>query len=534
MPQIFSDESVEFLERFQYITRRKEGAVPTDSFSLLDICLHTNSVFVQLLITRLLPVTRETEARSVVNEELNTSANATISGMGGVQSVEDGRGRNPTNGIVHGTTTLVADDLDVFNTRLSEDVLAPVLFSFLDFYVDRRLERRAIRQGLCAYFESTPYLREAEPSDAGLSMYSTVAFLFLSLTRALLQCEFAKDTFAETMGYKRNCSLPTLPWLKSRSEYTIGEPTWYWHGTQRLQTIQKIVAQAEINEDVDETVQESGETRGRTSSDGYAINIVYDDFQTMETRKRKRDASNIPSGHSRVHYKSVGISTLQRSFSTLPYELQEYVLNYLHPADLPVARTVCKAWQALISHSARMQFYILAGRAVARIFFAYMKEKWGRAWVRVDKLTTAHRLFHQERQLKGYLSHLSHVLGRGAIASVMRSLLLKTDKYRIEWDMLRGIWSAIEMEVKQFPFVAHPAVSLMQCMQRDAGNLVPLFALIYEGMEREVIILQLARNCVLYDFIVLEGSELILGIIITQMMYFIKGERKIKHNRRDV
>ncbi|ESL09542.1 hypothetical protein TRSC58_02735 [Trypanosoma rangeli SC58] len=460
MPHLFSRSSVSFLERFQFLQRCRHGErarrsrVPTDALSLMDVLLHTNSIF-------------------TIFSRLKHSLDAAQTSGGSQEQVAG-------DNLAHATSHL-QEDMSDFDSGLSEEVLGPLLLSFLSFYLDYSIGMATIRRALCALFETTPYLHEVdEDAEVNSPLRSNIALLLLSLSRALLcsqaEGEIALKTSTREVG--RRPVLPFLPWLRSRAEHATQKPTWYWWASQDPRTLCRLTS----------VVSVCRSTSCEAAADVDAISVSYG--ARRATRKRGReaydDAAEAEAGkHRWTSFESQAYRSgpeFSAGIIFLPYDVQEMFLAYLSPRALSAAVSVCKAWRLLIERrSPTLGLYLLSGRAVTRVFLQFFEDDWGKAWVRVDELTTFQRIglqrtylrFAQERLQRRRASAVS--LGDFAVrlhgdCGTASSL----------WQLLEGLWNAIEVEMKLLPFLAlrevrfpsllHDGVPLCCCRTISRGG----------------------------------------------------------------
>ncbi|KEG09954.1 hypothetical protein DQ04_04391040 [Trypanosoma grayi] len=432
MPRYFSDSSVAFLRRYQFLPRHTDGhparkrRIPTDSISLIDVMIHINTIFAIFLRMKRTLRTSPTGDDTSVEAEAGTSPS--------LPHLDD---------TASNTEAYLQDDMVDFDAHLSEEVLAPLLLAFLEFYADHSIDTVSIRQSLRVFLETTPYLK-ASGDDAGeeVSPYSSPALLFVNLTKALLRCHGGSAA-------GRQCSAcPMLPWLQSRAEYAVRAPTWYWDLAQHPRTTVRLLRGIVVYHSI-----ESSSDWDRVDDDDDDDNDDAIVVSHIERHKRKMETGSVEA--SFLHPSACNERFAARGIAPLPYDVQEFILEHLSPRALSAAISVCGVWRALIRRSATMQFYLHASRAVTNAFVDFMENGWGRGWVRVDELTTLRRLGLQKVLVRTIGYRL--LLGRRLPPSLelfVAQLYKKFGPDSLEWNLLGGLWNAIEVEMKLLPFVA--------------------------------------------------------------------------------
>ncbi|ORC86333.1 uncharacterized protein TM35_000292150 [Trypanosoma theileri] len=443
MPHFFSESSVAFLERYQFIPRRREGrhadkrAVPTDGLSLMDVMLHTNSIFTIFFRLRKMYGHAEEEEEVVVGRMVSST-------------------ETEMENLSHMARHLQADMAD-FDVGLSEEVLAPTLLSFLDFYLDHSTTLTSLHQTLRAFFETTPYISELEDNiDTETPFHSNIALLFFKLAKALLYSQTIKYAPLEVSNEVVTCEPPLLPWLYSIAEYTTVMPTWYWRTAQHPRTTCLLIKKVKVHRG------RSNNNNNNSTSSSSCKDIINNDedaitfshlFQRVPRKRCRIEYGFDISSTGEEHIKDR--PAYSPGILPLPYDVQKMILEYLSPRALSAAISVCVLWRRLIRRSATMCFYLRASHIITREFFKFMRDDWGQAWIRVNELTTVQRLNLNYMLLGQFERHLQQ--WRESIPSLedfVIHLYNERGPKSCEWKMLEGMWSAIEMEIKIFPFMA--------------------------------------------------------------------------------
>ncbi|PWU84215.1 hypothetical protein C4B63_244g3 [Trypanosoma cruzi] len=448
MPHLFSDSSVSFLKRFQFIQRgrhgevARQGTIPTDTLSLMDVLLHTNSTFTLFFHLK----------HALDAAQRSENAN---DGTSSARRTDD-----LANALHH-----LQEDMTEFDGGLSEEILGPILLSFLNFYLDRSIDMMSIRRTLCTLFETTPYLREMhDDEDKNQPLSSNIALLLLNLSRALLHCQAKGEMFLRKKNrVVQQHALPLLPWLRSCARKATQKPTWYWWASQNSRTLsiltngafvyRSTTCEAAADEDailVSYAAQPAPRKRGRGVDD--------DDVMEAAVEKNRRISST-----SQTHLNGGKFSL---GVVPIPYAVQGIILEYLSPRALSTACLVCKAWWSLIDQSLTLRFYLFASQAVTRVFIQFFEDDWGKAWVRLNELTTFRRLSLQRMYICLVQNHLHRQ--RASAASIGDFVLLLYNEFgkkSPQWEMLEGLWNAMEVEMKIMPFLALRDVTFSSPLQ---------------------------------------------------------------------
>ncbi|RNF14998.1 uncharacterized protein Tco025E_05656 [Trypanosoma conorhini] len=455
MPHFFGHSSVSFLERFQLLQRcghgegARRGRLPTDALSLMDVLLHINSIFT--IFSRL-------------KHALDTAQTSGAS-----------QGLGAGDDLGHAARHL-QEDMSDFDRGLAEEVLGPLLLSCLSFYVHQSIGMVTIRRALCALLETTPYLREVgEEAAVEPTLSSNIALLLLNLSRALLRCQAGKELLPRTLrpaeGEERRAPtvLPLLPWLLSSAEHATQKPTWYWWESQNPRTLCGLIGGA--------VVYRSPSCEAAAEEDAFSVSYAaravagkrgreaHDGTTAAALGKHEETTSALPS--------QVRGAELFAGILSLPYVVQGMILEYLSPRALSAAVCVCKAWWMLIERwSPVLRFYLLSSRAVTRVFLQFFEDDWGKAWVRVDALTTFRRLALQQMRLRLVQNRLQQ---RRASAASLGNFVVRLygdrGTARLQWRMLEGLWNAIEVEMKLLPFLALREARLPSLLRDGAAFL---------------------------------------------------------------
>ncbi|EKF28579.1 hypothetical protein MOQ_007670 [Trypanosoma cruzi marinkellei] len=439
MPHFFSNSSVSFLRRFQFLQRSRhgeatqQGSIPTDTLSLMDVLLHTNSIFTLFF-----------------HLQHALDAAQTNDGNSSTQQTEE-----LANALHH-----LAEDMTDFDGGLSEEVLGPLLLSFLNFYLDRNIDMMSIRRTLCTLFETTPYLREMQDEDGDKNppLSSNIALLLLNLSKALLHCQAKGEMFLRKKnGVVQQHTLPLLPWLRSCAKNATQKPTWYWWASQNSRTLSILMNGAFVYRS----------TTCEATADADAILVSY----ATQPAKRKRwrgvdDADDVMEAaaaaavveNGRIFLTSqtyLNGGKFSLGIIPLPYAVQGMILEYLSPRALSAACLVCKVWWSLMDQSLILRFYLFASRAVTRVFIQFFEDDWGKAWVQLNELTTFRRLSLQRMYICLVQNHLHRQ--RASATSLGDFVLRLYNDFGIkspQWEMLEGLWNAMEVEMKVMPFLA--------------------------------------------------------------------------------
>ncbi|KAH8614236.1 F box domain [Trypanosoma vivax] len=450
---MFSCSSVQFLTCYQFILPHAHANIPTDSLSLLDVMLHVNSIyttFADVKYHRALALQHDPQqSRLMASDPLNTDE-LYQAGQRPAQRVGFHNGGAEAFSLTYGS-------VEYFDEHLSEEVLAPLLLSFLNFYVDRSVEREYIRLSLRAYFEATPYLMEANNTGGSggkrdPQLCSSTALLLLRLEEALLRCSSAHALPIEKVVEGTHTAqdgplYPSLPWLKSQIKYYASDSSSYWQVVQQPSLGREIIKRAMVYRT---PVGKEGAKHTHGGDD--AIRISWTRKQTTHDRKRAREghgclscAAGAQEVFSTNHLRSRGISPL-------PYEVQQLILEYLTPRALSAATGVCWVWSAIIKRSSNMSLYLSCSRAVTEAFFRFMKRDWGHKYVRVDELTTIRRFCLLEGRWNQLGRRLeSWCLPQLALGEFARRLCQEFRVRSVEWMIAEDMWNAMRVEVKIFP-----------------------------------------------------------------------------------